>query len=94
MFKHCLKTHLFNTFHAFISWRQQRLLCCHYAPLFDANIRGKIPDISLTAVKFPDISGFSRQVVSLNISIFALRANTECISLKSAGGDHYHQQMN
>ena len=26
---------------------------------------GKIPDISLTAVKFPDISRFSRQVVTL-----------------------------
>jgi len=25
----------------------------------------KIPDISLTAVKFPDISRFSRQVVTL-----------------------------
>ena len=29
----------------------------------------KIPDISLTAVKFPDISRFSRQVVILDISV-------------------------
>jgi len=28
----------------------------------------KIPDISLTAVKFPEISRFSIQVVSMNIS--------------------------
>ena len=30
-------------------------------------IFSKIPDISLTAVKFPDISRFSRQVLTLNI---------------------------
>ena len=31
-------------------------------------IFGKIPEISLTAVKFPDISRFSRQVVTLSIA--------------------------
>jgi len=31
-------------------------------------IFSKIPDISLTAVKFPDMSSFSRQVVTLYIS--------------------------
>jgi len=30
-------------------------------------IFSKIPDISLTAVKFPDISRFSRQAVTLSI---------------------------
>ena len=29
----------------------------------------KIPDISLTAVKFPDISRFSRQVVTLDLLV-------------------------
>jgi len=29
----------------------------------------KIPDISLTAVKFPDISRFSRQVVTLKVKL-------------------------
>ena len=35
-------------------------------------IFNKIPDISLIAVKFPDISRFSRQVVTLRIELFEL----------------------
>jgi len=40
-----------------------------FRQLFPDNylIFSKIPDISLTAVKFPDISRFSRQVVALYI---------------------------
>ena len=39
-------------------------------------IFSKIPDISLTAVKFPDISRFSRQVVTLyNIISYILKQN-------------------
>ena len=37
-------------------------------------IFSKIPDISLTAVKFPDISRFSRQVVMFTLSYMVLRA--------------------
>jgi len=36
----------------------------------------KIPDISLTAVKFPGISSFSRQVVTLNKSGTVFMANS------------------
>ena len=36
----------------------------------------EIPDISLTAVKFPDISRFSRQVVTLQVMCDATRIVT------------------
>ena len=36
-------------------------------------IFSKIPDISLTAVKFPDISRFSRQVVTLYLHSYIVK---------------------
>ena len=51
----CMDANMQLTIHSF------RQLFHNISPNFS-----KIPDISLTAVKFPDISRFSRQVVTLN----------------------------
>ena len=63
-----------------------------YIAYFNSLIFSKIPDISLTAVKFPDISrfsSFSRQVVTLYLTISLknkmhqknaqLRHNVKCL---------------
>jgi len=47
----------------------------------DISLTCKMPDISLTAVKFPDISRFSRQVVTLFISNIYPRYDTNLISV-------------
>jgi len=47
-------------------------------------IFSEIPDISLTAVKFPDISRFSRQVVSL--SFISVIGKGVPYSRRSVGG--------
>ena len=48
-------------------------------------IFSKIPDISLTAVTFPDLSRFSRQVVTLNILSFNNTRCNPCFQIVDAG---------